>query len=50
MTEKSEHFGSLTRAGDKRCDVPLEIRLIRLREHRSDDLLTLWKTLESKHA
>jgi len=27
----------------------LEIRLIRLREPRSDDLLTLWKTLESKH-
>lgn len=49
MTEKSEHFGSLARAGDKRCDVPLEIRLIRLREPRSDDLLTLWKTLESKH-
>ena len=49
MTEKSERFGSLTRAGDKRCDVPLEIRLIRLREPRSDDLLTLWKTLESKH-
>lgn len=50
MTEKSEHFGSLARAGDKRCDVPLEIRLIRLREPRSDDLLTLWKTLESNHA
>ncbi|WP_421858450.1 LysR family transcriptional regulator [Marinobacter salarius] len=49
MTEKSERFGSLTRAGDKRCDVPLEIRLIRLREPRSDDLLTLWKTLENKH-
>lgn len=49
MTEKSERFGSLTRAGDKRCDVPLEIRLIRLREPRSDDLLTLWKKLENKH-
>lgn len=50
MTEKSEHFGSLTRAGDERWDVPLEIRLIRLQEPRSDDLLTLWKTLENQHA
>ncbi|WP_100639344.1 LysR family transcriptional regulator [Marinobacter salexigens] len=50
MTEKSEHFGSLTRAGDERWDVPLEIRLIRLREPRSGDLLTLWKTLENQHA
>lgn len=50
MTEKSEQFGSLTRAGDERWDVPLEIRLIRLREPRSEDLLTLWKTLEDQHA
>ena len=50
MTEKSEHFGSLTRAGDARWDVPLDIRLIRLREPRSEDLLTLWKTLENQHA
>jgi len=50
MTEKSEHFGSLTRAGDERWDVPLEIRLIRLREARSDDLSTLWKTLENQYA
>jgi len=50
MTEKSEHFGSLTRAGDERWDVPLEIRLIRLCEPRSDDFLTLWKTLENQHA
>ncbi|WP_417518932.1 LysR family transcriptional regulator [Marinobacter sp.] len=50
MTEKSEHFGSLTRAGDERWDVPLDIRLIRLREPRSDDLLTLWKKLENQHA
>lgn len=50
MTEKSEHFGSLARAGDNRWDVPLDIRLIRLREPRSVDLLTLWKTLESQHA
>lgn len=46
MTEKSEQFGSLVRAGDERWDVPLEIRLIRLRETRSDDLLHLWKHLE----
>ncbi|MDO6824149.1 LysR family transcriptional regulator [Marinobacter sp. 1_MG-2023] len=50
MTEKSEHFGSLTRAGDERWDVPLDIRLIRLREPRSDDLLALWKKLENRHA
>ncbi|RBW51188.1 LysR family transcriptional regulator [Marinobacter sp. F3R11] len=50
MTEKSEHFGSLTRAGDERWDVPLEIRLIRRHEARSDDLLTLWKKLENQHA
>ncbi len=46
MTEKSEQFGSLVRAGDKLWDVPLEIRLIRLRDARSDDLITLWKQLE----
>jgi len=46
MTEKSEQFGSLVRAGDERWDVPLEIRLIRLRDPRSDDLLNLWKQLE----
>lgn len=46
MTEKSEQFGSLVRAGDKLWDVPLEIRLIRLRDTRSDDLMTLWKQLE----
>ncbi|WP_150912184.1 LysR family transcriptional regulator [Marinobacter halotolerans] len=50
MTEKSEQFGSLARAGDERWDVPLEIRLIRLRQTRSDDLLILWKTLENQHA
>ncbi|MBI43394.1 LysR family transcriptional regulator [Marinobacter lutaoensis] len=50
MTERSEQFGRLVRAGDERWDVPLEIRLIRLREARSDDLLTLWKQLESQHA
>ncbi|MBC7185166.1 MAG: LysR family transcriptional regulator, partial [Marinobacter sp.] len=42
MTEKSEQFGSLVRAGDECWDVPLEIRLIRLRDARSEDLLTLW--------
>ncbi len=46
MTEKSEQFGSLVRAGDERWDVPLEIRLIRQRDARSDDLLNLWKQLE----
>ncbi|MEA1079816.1 LysR family transcriptional regulator [Marinobacter qingdaonensis] len=49
MTEKSEQFGSLVRAGDERWDVPLEIRLIRLRDTRSDELLTLWNTLERQH-
>ncbi|HEY9119340.1 MAG TPA: LysR family transcriptional regulator [Marinobacter sp.] len=47
ITEKSEQFGSLVRAGDERWDVPLEIRLIRRRDVRSNDLLTLWKQLES---
>lgn len=46
ITEKSEQFGSLVRAGDERWDVPLEIRLIRRRDARSEDLLTLWKQLE----
>jgi len=50
MTEKSEQFGSLARAGDESWDVPLEIRLIRLRDTRSEDLLTLWKTLEDGYA
>lgn len=50
MTEKSEHFGSLVRAGDERWDVPLEIRLIRLRDVRSDDLLNLWNQVERHHA
>lgn len=49
MTAKSEQFGSLARAGDEGWDVPLEIRLIRLRQPRSDDLLILWKTLENQH-
>lgn len=49
MTEKSERFGRLVRAGDERWDVPLEIRLIRRHEPRSDDLLTLWKTLENQY-
>ena len=47
MTEKSEQFGSLVRAGDERWDVPLEIRLIRLRDARSEDLITLWNQLEN---
>ncbi|MDF0750018.1 LysR family transcriptional regulator [Marinobacter sp. 71-i] len=47
ITEKSEQFGSLVRAGNERWDVPLEIRLIRRRDARSEDLLTLWKQLES---
>ncbi len=50
MTEKSEQFGSLVRAGDERWDVPLEIRLIRTRDARSENLLTLWKQLENRHA
>ncbi|MEC9084122.1 MAG: LysR family transcriptional regulator [Pseudomonadota bacterium] len=47
MTEKSEQFGRLVRAGDERWDVPLEIRLIRLSDARSDDILNLWKQLET---
>ncbi|MDI9246458.1 LysR family transcriptional regulator [Marinobacter sp. CHS3-4] len=50
MTEKSEQYGSLVRAGDPVWDVPLQIRLIRLRDSRSDDLLTLWNQLEQHHA
>lgn len=46
MMEKSEQFGSLVRAGDEHWDVPLEIRLIRLRDARSEELITLWKQLE----
>ena len=44
---KSEQFGRLVRAGDERWDVPLEIRLIRLSDARSDDILNLWKQLET---
>lgn len=50
MTERSERFGRLVRAGDERWDVLLEIRLVRLRESRSDELLTLWKQLELQYA
>lgn len=46
MTEKSEQFGQLARAGNEDWDVPLDIRLIRLRDARSDDILNLWKQLE----
>jgi len=49
MTENSERSGNLVRAGDERWDVALEIRLIRRHEPRSDDLLTLWKKLESQY-
>jgi DNA-binding transcriptional LysR family regulator len=47
MSLKSEHFGQLVRAGDERWDVPLDIRLIRLRETRSDDINQLWQELEN---
>ncbi len=50
MTEKSEQFGALMRAGDERWDVPLDIRLIRLRDARSEDLIHLWDKLEPHHA
>lgn len=46
MTEKSEQFGRLVRAGDECWDVPLDIRLIRLRDARSEGLLNLWNQLE----
>lgn len=47
MTGKSEQFGRLVRAGGEHWDVPLEIRLIRLRDARSDDLINLWEQLET---
>lgn len=47
MTEKSEQFGSLIRAGDERWDIPLEIRLVRLRDARSDDIVNLWNQLDN---
>ena len=49
MTEKSEQFGALVRAGGERWDVPLDIRLIRLRDARSEDLLNLWDKLGSHY-
>lgn len=49
MGAKSEHFGQLARAGDERWDVFVQIRLIRLRQPRSEDTLTLWNELESQH-
>jgi DNA-binding transcriptional LysR family regulator len=50
LTSRSEQFGSLTRAGDDSWNVCLDIRLVRLREPRTDDLLILWNTLESYYA
>ncbi|MDX1801753.1 MAG: LysR family transcriptional regulator [Marinobacter sp.] len=50
ISEKSEHFGRLHRAGDERWDVPIEIRLIRLRETRSADIIALWNELDPNHA
>ncbi|MGC8119936.1 LysR family transcriptional regulator [Marinobacter sp. VGCF2001] len=47
MTERSEQFGRLARAGDECWDVPLDIRLVRLRDARSDDILNLWNQLET---
>ncbi|GAA3582189.1 LysR family transcriptional regulator [Marinobacter xestospongiae] len=50
VTEKSEHYGRLVRAGDERWDIALEIRLVRLRTPRSDGLATLWNELEDHYA
>ena len=50
MTEKSEQYGSLVRAGDQRWDVALSIRLVRLRASRSEDVANLWHKLEQYHA
>ncbi|MGP4845778.1 LysR family transcriptional regulator [Marinobacter sp. 1Y8] len=50
MSEKSEQFGKLQRAGDERWDVTVEIRLIRLRDTRADDTLTLWNELVNQDA
>ncbi len=50
LASRSEQFGSLTRAGDESWNVGLDIRLIRLREPRTGDLLTLWNTLENHYA
>ncbi|WP_111493889.1 LysR family transcriptional regulator [Marinobacter bohaiensis] len=49
MGEKSEHFGQLVRAGDERWDVFVDIRLIRLRQPRSEDTLTLWNELVNQY-
>lgn len=45
---KSQQFGQLVRAGDERWDIPLEIRLIRLRNTRSEDTVKLWNELETQ--
>lgn len=50
MGEKSEHFGQLQRAGDERWDVHVDIRLIRLRQPRTDDTLNLWNELVKQYA
>ncbi|MFE8070268.1 LysR family transcriptional regulator [Marinobacteraceae bacterium S3BR75-40.1] len=47
---KSGEYGKLVRAGDERWDVPLEIRLIRLREPRSPDIRNLWTQWTRDHA
>ncbi|WP_404367525.1 LysR family transcriptional regulator [Marinobacter sp.] len=46
MSEKSEQFGHLVRAGDGRWDVAVNIRLIRLRTPRSNDISDLWNQLD----
>ncbi|WP_166269576.1 LysR family transcriptional regulator [Marinobacter caseinilyticus] len=50
MSEKSAQFGRLVRAGDERWEVPIEIRLMRLRDTRSDDILNLWNRLDAQYA
>jgi len=50
LASRSEQYGDLMRAGDDHWNVGVDIRLIRLREPRTDELLTLWNTLESQHA
>jgi len=49
MSERSERFGRLVRAGDERWEVPVEIRLIRLRDARSNELLQLWERLQQQN-
>lgn len=49
MGETNLQYGQLARAGDSQWDVHVDIRLIRLRTPRSEDVLTLWNELEHQN-